>query len=148
MNKYNIIIIVWSDIFFAKTEVRAVSIELFEHKESAYRSAALMLEEHGKAAVIHPVGTGKSFIAFRLCADNPDKTVIWLSPSEYIYKTQLENVRVASPEFKDSNIIFFTYAKLMLMPDDELTKFEPSYIILDEFHRADVERYLTALRKH
>ena len=34
-----------------------------------------MLSDTGKAAIIHPTGTGKSFIGFQLCADHPDATV-------------------------------------------------------------------------
>ena len=34
-------------------------------------------------------GSGKSYIAFKLIEDNPEKVVIWLSPSEYIFKTCL-----------------------------------------------------------
>lgn len=68
-------------------------IDLFEHNKTAYEAAAVMLSETGKAAVIHPTGTGKSFIGFKLCGDNPDKAVCWLSPSEYIFKTQPENLK-------------------------------------------------------
>ena len=39
-------------------------VELFAHNLTAYKSAALMLAETGKAAIIHPTGTGKFFIAF------------------------------------------------------------------------------------
>ena len=70
-----------------------MSIELYEHNRIAYESAVSMLAKTGKAAVIHPTGTGKSFIGFKYCEDNPDKTVLWLSPSEYIFKTQLENLK-------------------------------------------------------
>ena len=35
-----------------------------------------------KAAVIHPTGTGKSFIGFQYAADHPGTKVIWLAPSE------------------------------------------------------------------
>lgn len=41
-------------------------IKLFEHNSIAYDSAVTMLRETGKAAVIHPTGTGKSFIGFKL----------------------------------------------------------------------------------
>ena len=41
-------------------------IELFEHNRQAYESAVTMLEAVGKACVIHPTGTGKSFIGFKL----------------------------------------------------------------------------------
>lgn len=76
-----------------------MSIELFEHNQTAYESAVAMLAETGKAAVIHPTGTGKSFIGFKLCEDNPDKTVCWLSPSDYIFRTQLENLKRRARKF-------------------------------------------------
>ena len=60
-------------------------MQLFEHNRIAYEAAITMLAERGKAAVIHPTGTGKSFIGFKLCEDNPDKIICWLSPSRYIY---------------------------------------------------------------
>lgn len=41
-------------------------ISLFEHNRTAYESACEMLAQTGKAAVIHPTGTGKSFIGFKL----------------------------------------------------------------------------------
>lgn len=44
-----------------------MSIELFEHNRQAYDSAVAMLAAAGKACVIHPTGTGKSFIGFKLC---------------------------------------------------------------------------------
>ena len=55
-----------------------------------------MLETTGKAAIIHPTGTGKSFIGFKLCEDFPDKKICWLSPSEYIFRTLLENLAANS----------------------------------------------------
>lgn len=117
-----------------------MGIELFPHNEAAYRSAAAMLEETGKAAVIHPTGTGKSFIAFRLCGDHPDKTVCWLSPSEHIFRTQKENLIAAGGEIP-GNIRFFTYAKLMLMSGEEIAGIRPDYVILDEFHRCGAEMW-------
>lgn len=115
-------------------------IKLFEHNETAYISALRMLTETGKAAVIHPTGTGKSFIAFKLCYDNADKKICWLSPGEYIFKTQCENLAAAGSAVP-RNIAFFTYAKLMLMTDAELEEIKPDYIILDEFHRCGAEMW-------
>lgn len=115
-------------------------IKLFEHNETAYISAIQMLTETGKAAVIHPTGTGKSFIAFKLCYDNADKKICWLSPGEYIFKTQCENLAAAGSAVP-RNIAFFTYAKLMLMTDAELEEIKTDYIILDEFHRCGAEMW-------
>ena len=67
-------------------------IELFEHNQTAYQAALDMLKTAGKAAIVHPTGTGKSFIGFKLCEDYPDQTICWLSPSEYIFRTQVENL--------------------------------------------------------
>ena len=110
-------------------------IQLFEHNQTAYNAAVSMLHETGKAAIIHPTGTGKSFIGFKLCEDNPEKRFLWLSPSEYIFKTQLEALKKASG-YVPANIKFFTYAKLARMTDKEIEKINPNFIVLDEFHRA------------
>ena len=111
-----------------------MSISLFEHNRIAYSAAVSMLTETGKAAIVHPTGTGKSFIGFKLCEDKPKSMICWLSPSEYIFKTQLENL-VATGAEVPANIAFYTYAKLMLMGEDEIADIQPDYIILDEFHR-------------
>ena len=111
-------------------------IKLYSHNQKAYDLAVTMLEDTKKAAIVHPTGTGKSFIAFKLCEDHPDKTICWLSPSEYIFSTQLENLYQATNGFKPNNIVFFTYAKLMGMSKEEIQAIHPDYIILDEYHRA------------
>ena len=69
-----------------------MSIHLYKHNEDAYRAVEIMLEEKQMAAVIHPTGTGKSMIAFKLVEQHLHNHFLWLSPSEYIYKTQLENI--------------------------------------------------------
>ena len=76
-------------------------IDLFPHNLRAYKSAVNMLDETGRTAIIHPTGTGKSFIAFKLCEDNADNRIPWASPLKYIFKTQVENPRLVSNEFYD-----------------------------------------------
>ena len=110
-------------------------LDLFEHNQSAYRSAMEMMKRTGKAAVIHPTGTGKSIIAFKLVEELPDKRICWLSPSTYIVDTQRENVCKLEPNFRDENVFYCTYARLMNMDYGELEALRPDYIILDEFHR-------------
>ena len=122
--------------------VNRVALCLFEHNEKAYHAAVRMMEQYGKAAIVHPTGTGKSYIAFKLIEDNPEKVVIWLSPSEYIFKTQLESLKRNDPDFPLANVHFYTYAKLMCCTEGQLAEIaglQPSYIILDEFHRAGAE---------
>ncbi len=64
---------------------------LFKHNQIAYESVLQMFEYEDKVAVVHPTGTGKSFIGFQLCVDHPLTKICWLSPSEYIFNTQIEN---------------------------------------------------------
>ena len=122
--------------------VRCVSLQLFEHNEKAYRAAVQMMEECGKAAIVHPTGTGKSYIAFKLIEEHPADTIFWLSPSEYIFKTQIENLKRQAPDISLANVHFYTYAKLMCCATEELEAIaglNPTYIILDEFHRVGAE---------
>jgi len=119
----------------------AVSILLYEHNQCAYDAAITMLAKQGKAAIIHPTGTGKSFIGFKLCEEYPSKKICWLSPSEYIFQTQIENVKKTSDGYVPENICFFTYARLMNMTVEEMKSIQPDYIILDEFHRCGAEMW-------
>ena len=115
-------------------------IQLFSHNQIAYNSALEMLASCGKAAIIHPTGTGKSFIGFKLCEEKREETICWLSPSEYIFRTQIENWKKAGG-IEPKNICFYTYAKLMLMNEEELSAINPNYIVLDEFHRCGAEMW-------
>lgn len=92
-----------------------MGIYLFEHNQTAYESALSLLAETGKAAVIHPTGTGKSFIGFKLCEDNPNDTVCWLSPSEYIFKTQIQNLKAVSDNYEPNRIVPLILDKNSLM---------------------------------
>ena len=130
--------------------VRWMVLHLFEHNARAYQAAAAMLEQYGKAAVVHPTGTGKSYIAFKLIEDHPDAAFLWLSPSEYIFKTQLENLQKQAPDFSLRNVRFVTYARLLFCTEEQLAEIaalHPSYIIMDEFHRAGAERWGEKVRE-
>ena len=110
-------------------------IELFEHNKTAYDSAVSMLSDTGKAAIIHPTGTGKLY-RLQLREDHPDKTIA--ASSEYIFKTQLKTwLRYQTAMFPKCQV--FTYAKLMLLSDAEISEIAPDFIILDEFHRCGAQ---------
>lgn len=117
-----------------------MSIDLFEHNAKAYDAAVSMLFETGKAAIVHPTGTGKSFIGFKLAEDNSDSIICWLSPSEYIFKTQIENLKATGAD-EPENIKFYTYAKLMNMSEDELAEIQPDWLVIDEFHRCGAQMW-------
>lgn len=130
--------------------VRWMVLHLFEHNVRAYQAAAAMLEQYGKAAVVHPTGTGKSYIAFKLIEDHPDAAFLWLSPSEYIFRTQLENLQKQAPDFHLGNVRFATYARLLFCTEEQLAEIaaqHPAYIIMDEFHRAGAEHWGERVRE-
>ena len=52
-----------------------MSLILFKHNQSVFDSVLDMLAGTGKAAVVHPTGTGKSYIGFKLCEQFSDKNV-------------------------------------------------------------------------
>ena len=112
-----------------------MSVQLFAHNRQAYDAVTAMLGRTSKAAVIHPTGTGKSYIAFKWIEEHAGERFVWISPSEYIYHTQIENVTRTAPDFPVKNITFLTYARLMMMTDGEIAVLAPFGIILDEFHR-------------
>ncbi len=105
-------------------------MELYEHNRTAYAAVLPMLETRRRAAVIHPTGTGKSFIAFQLIEDHPNARFLWLSPNDYIFENQRWNANRAF-----SNVEFMTYTKLLRLSEEALGELWPEYIILDEFHR-------------
>ncbi len=144
-----------------------VHLDLFPHNQRAYGMVCRLLKDRGKAAVVHPTGTGKSFIAFRLVLDNPGATFFWLSPSEYIFRAQMENlgksllpVDYAKETQKNDmaweketllrsvmgNTDFMTYTRLMLCADSFSEK-NLDYIILDEFHRCGATEWGKGVQK-
>ena len=118
-----------------------MSIHLYRHNEDAYQAAERMLDEKGMAAVIHPTGSGKSMIAFKLAERHSESHFLWLSPSEYIYQTQLENTGLAFP-----NIAYMSYSRLM-KNEDCIETLHPDYIILDEFHRCGAAEWGRSVKK-
>ncbi len=118
-----------------------MSIHLYRHNEDAYQAAERMLDEKGMAAVIHPTGSGKSMIAFKLAERHFESHFLWLSPSEYIYQTQLENTGLAF-----SNIAYMSYSRLM-KNEDCIETLHPDYIILDEFHRCGAAEWGRSVKK-
>ena len=125
-----------------------MELKLFPHNKKAYEIAVRLMAEKGKAAIIHPTGTGKSFIAFQLALDNPKSRVCWFSPSEYIFRNQLENLErfLNGSEMELSNILFLTYSKLMAN-EEIIERLFPEYIVLDEFHRCGAMEWGKSVKK-
>lgn len=90
-------------------------MELYAHNQMAYEALVPMLEQYRRAAVVHPTGTGKSFLAFQLIEDHPEARFLWLSPNDYIFENQRRNVGSQFP-----NVEFMTYTKLLRLSEETL----------------------------
>ena len=67
-------------------------LELLPHQDEAYQAAVKKLEEKGKAAIISPTGTGKSFVALEYILQHPDERVLFLSPRRAIANQMYEYI--------------------------------------------------------
>lgn len=125
-------------------------LKFFAHNAKAYQAAVAMMQKYDKAAIIHPTSTGKSYVAFKLVEDNSTAPILWLPPSEYIFKTQKKSLLHQDPDFDLGNVHFYTYVKLICCTQEQLQKIadlHPAYIILDEFYRAGAEYWGDGTKK-
>lgn len=116
-------------------------ITLYPHNQAAFDAVVQLLERTGRAAVIHPTGTGKSFIAFKMLETYPNWRFLWLSPSNYIFEAQCSALKQSDLELNLDNVCFMTYARLMLLSESKLEDLFPDCIILDEFHRCGAQAW-------
>ena len=124
-----------------------VALKLYAHQAQVSQAVERMLAEKGRAAVILPTGTGKSYIAFRLIEQHPEAAFLWLAPSEYIFRTQTENLRRTNPELSLAHVTFRTYASLIYQSPEALAAMPCEYIVLDEFHRCGAEQWGAAVQQ-
>lgn len=116
-----------------------MGIHLKTHNETTYQKVQEMFQTGNTAAVIHPTGTGKTFVALKWVEETQGK-VLYVSPNKYILNQVKEDIEKAwkAGEITEKQyeryqqIRFMTYTELM-----EQSKLEENYdqIILDEFHR-------------
>jgi len=52
-------------------------MDLLPHNKKAYKAVKSHLKKSGRTCVIHPTGTGKSYIALQLIEDNPDARILY-----------------------------------------------------------------------
>lgn len=125
-----------------------MSLLLYPQNQSAYQNVEKFLNAYGKAVVLQPTGTGKTFIAFHLAEEHSQMRFCWLAPSAYIFESQKKNLLAAGADAKIlTRIHFITYAGLLRMEDEELKALQPEYLILDEFHRCGASEWGQKVRQ-
>ena len=54
-------------------------MDLLQHNKTAYDAVVEHLQHSDRTCVIHPTGTGKSYIALQLIEDNPDARILYIT---------------------------------------------------------------------
>ena len=112
-----------------------MSIELKKHNEAAYKKIQEAFKKSDKVAVIHPTGTGKSFLALKFIEDNKDKKAIYVAPSNAILHNIKKSILDSDMDMTDlPKLKRVLYQGLMNLSDEEIEKLDYDIIILDEFH--------------
>lgn len=112
---------------------------LLPHNQKAYDNVKALFKKRNRAAVIHPTGTGKGYIARKLIEDNQNKKIIYISPSLAINDRLEEDLEAQGID--RSNVEILTYQKLTKMTKEEIKALEADYIILDEFHHCGAKEW-------
>lgn len=112
-----------------------MNTQLLPHNEKAYAKVVGALKDNQRTCVIHPTGTGKSYLMAAVSEEY--KKVLILGPNAYVLN-QVHNVL----KWRKKGIKYMTYSALM----HSYTK-PTGYdlICLDEFHRAGAPEWGSAV---
>lgn len=118
---------------------------IYRHQQRAYELMIKALEEKGRAAYVFPVGCGKSFPVLKYIEENPDKTVLYVSPNieiinqikKYISIYILDGEGVSKKTMPNFRAV--TYQKIALARD--IADIHPDIIVFDEIHRMGAEKW-------
>ena len=69
-----------------------MSVELYKHNKEAYEQVEEHFKTSNKTCVIHPTGTGKSFISLKFIDDNINKNILLLAPTNVILDQFCTNI--------------------------------------------------------
>lgn len=108
--------------------------KLFKHNEEAYKKVLKVLEDKGRAAVVHPTGTGKMFIAAQWLIDNPSDSFLFMAPTYEIidqFKNTLAYFGKTEDDFPFLQTAVYEQGKKEVLKHTHFDK-----IVLDEFHRS------------
>ena len=67
-------------------------IRLRKHNEETYDKIKDGFKKSNKVAVVHPTGTGKSFLALKLLEENKGKRALYVAPSNAILHNLKKNI--------------------------------------------------------
>ena len=110
---------------------------LFSHNKTAYQKVMRAFEAADRTCVVHPTGTGKSYLI--AAVSESYKKVLILGPNIFVLD-QVHNVLQWRDKSKE--VEYMTYSMLMYM---DYPKTGYDLICLDEFHRAGAQEWGAAV---
>ncbi len=104
----------------------------YQTNTDAYRAVAQRLSECGRAAVVHPTGTDKCEIGWKLLEEHPNEVVLWLVPDEYRLRLRQYETEHRLP----ANAKLYSCEDMLKATPEEwvrMAELRPSYLILDAY---------------
>lgn len=125
-----------------------MSIILFEHNQEAYIKLIEMYKTSNRAAIVHPTGSGKSYIPLKFMEDNPNAKILYLSPSVQILHQIKKNIFSSGMTMQNfKNLKRMTYQKLIRLSAEEMEELKPDMIVFDEFHHLGAPEWGAAVEE-
>lgn len=110
-----------------------MSIVLYKHNAYAYNQIEERLNTSNRTCVIHPTGSGKSFIAIKWLYENRDKKCLFLTSQKPIIDQIIRHIENCGMTLADfPNLSFELYSNVS---EDYANNHKADCIVLDEFHR-------------
>ena len=104
--------------------------QLLPHNKAAYQKVIKAFEAADRTCVVHPTGTGKSYLI--AAVSESYKNVLILGPNTFVLN-QVHSVLEWRDRQKDGKVEYMTYSLLMFTENPQ-TNYD--LICIDEFHRA------------
>ena len=119
------------------------------YQTEAYIAIQKSISDTGKAGIVLPTGTGKTYLALKFIEDNLDKKqILYVSPSPTINARVRKIIRRTYDKEKAKEILtkikFITYHglnKRYKRHKEDMSEYDSDIIILDEVHRSGAEEW-------
>lgn len=110
-----------------------MAVELYKHNAYAYEQIEEKLKTSNRTCVIHPTGSGKSFIAIKWLYENRNKKCLFLTSQKPIIDQIIRHIESCGLTLNDfPNLKFDLYPNIT----EQVAKtYFTDCIVLDEFHR-------------
>lgn len=116
-----------------------MAVGLYKHNAYAYEQIEEKLKTSNRTCVIHPTGSGKSFIAIKWLYENRNKKCLFLTSQKPIIDQIIRHIESCGLTLND-----FPYLKFDLyqnITEQIATTYSTDCIVLDEFHRCGAPKW-------